>query len=126
MSEKTSCGCSAGNKLIFACSGAADVGNLADKAARTLSASGQGKMSCLAGIGGGVASMLAGAQRADKLLVIDDCDVACGKLIAEQAGLSFEYLRVTDLGLVKGSAPADDQNLALVAAKARELLSCEG
>ena len=125
MSEKTSCGCSADNKLIFACSGSADVGYLADKTARVLSVSGLGKMSCLAGLGG-VASMIEGAKRADKVLVIDGCGVGCGKLLAEQAGLSFEHLTVTDLGLVKGSAPADGQNLDLVAAKARELLSCKG
>ena len=126
MSEKTSCGCSADNKLIFACSGCADVGYLADKTARILSVSGLGKMSCLAGIGGGVTGMIEGAKRADKLLVIDGCGVGCGKLIAEQAGLSFEHLTVTDLGLVKGSAPADGKNMDLVAAKARELLSCKG
>jgi len=80
------------------------VGYLADKTARVLIVSGLGKMSCLAGLGG-VASMIEGA---------------------EQAGLSFEHLTVTDLGLVKGSAPADGQNLDLVAAKARELLSCKG
>ncbi len=38
-------------KLIFACSGAADVGGIADLAARTLHAEGSGKIYCLAGVG---------------------------------------------------------------------------
>ena len=56
MSEKKSCACACGGapKLIFACSGGADVGELADQAARTMTRNGQGKMFCLAGIGGRV------------------------------------------------------------------------
>ncbi len=44
--------CSSATKLIFACSGAADVGAIADQAARKLTRDGVGKMFCLAGIGG--------------------------------------------------------------------------
>ena len=53
---QSSCGCtcSAGPKLIFSCSGAADVGELADQTARKLTRNGDGKMFCLAGIGGRV------------------------------------------------------------------------
>ena len=44
--------CSGGPKLIFACSGAADVGEISDRAARKLSKDGIGAMFCLAGVGG--------------------------------------------------------------------------
>jgi len=50
MEEKRSV-CSRGPKLIFACSGAADVGALSDQAARKLTSEGFGQMFCLAGIG---------------------------------------------------------------------------
>ena len=40
--------------MIFACSGAADVGAVADQAARKMTRDGTGKMFCLAGIGGRV------------------------------------------------------------------------
>ena len=40
--------------MIFACSGSADVGKIADLAARKLMEDGVGKMSCLAGVGGRV------------------------------------------------------------------------
>ena len=36
MSKEELCSCSGGPKLIFACSGVADVGEIADKAARKL------------------------------------------------------------------------------------------
>lgn len=39
-----SCACGVGPKLIFACSGAADVGAIADQAARKLTKDGAGKM----------------------------------------------------------------------------------
>ena len=46
--------CGAAAQVIFACSGAADVGKIADLAARKLTEQGAGKMSCLAGVGGRV------------------------------------------------------------------------
>ena len=48
--EKKGCDCSSGTKLIFACSGAADVGAVADQAARKLTKQGVGKMFCAAGL----------------------------------------------------------------------------
>ena len=44
MSEKNKECCSGAQKLIFACSGAADVGALSDRAARKLTKNGDGKM----------------------------------------------------------------------------------
>ncbi|MFZ5830584.1 MAG: putative zinc-binding protein, partial [Planctomycetota bacterium] len=52
------CACGSAPKLIFACSGAADVGQIADLAARRLTAEGVGKMFCLAGIGGRVSGIM--------------------------------------------------------------------
>ncbi|MEI6422312.1 MAG: putative zinc-binding protein [Lentisphaerota bacterium] len=43
MSGKNTCACATAPKLIFACSGAADVGAIADQAARKLSREGKGK-----------------------------------------------------------------------------------
>ncbi len=59
---QSSCSCAWNNKtplkLIYACSGAADVGELSDQAARKLSKSGVSKMSCLAGIVGRVSGLM--------------------------------------------------------------------
>ena len=102
--------------LIFACSGAADVGAIADRAARKLTADGAGKMYCLAGIGGRVAGILKTTEEAEKILAIDGCPLDCTKLSLEEAGFTeFEHMKVTDLGLEKGKSPATDENVATVA-----------
>ncbi len=107
--------CSAAPTLIFACSGAADVGAIADRAARKLTADGAGKMYCLAGIGGRVPGILKTTQEAEKILAIDGCPLDCTKLSLEDAGFAeFEHIKVTDLGLEKGKSPATDENIATV------------
>jgi len=67
MSEQNVCACGAAPKLIFACSGAADVGAVADQAARKLTRNGAGKMFCLAGIGGRVSGIMATTAAASKV-----------------------------------------------------------
>lgn len=115
--------CSAASTLIFACSGAADVGEVADRAARRLTADGSGKMFCMAGIGGRVPGILKTTNEADKILALDGCPLDCTRLALEQAGFSgFEHLVVTDLGLEKGGSPATDQNIAAVVAAAQQKL----
>lgn len=107
--------CSASPTLIFACSGAADVGAIADLAARQLTRDGSGKMYCLAGIGGRVAGILKTTKEADKILAIDGCPLDCTKLSLEVAGFSeFEHLVVTELGVEKGNSPATEENIATV------------
>jgi uncharacterized metal-binding protein len=107
--------CSAAPTLIFACSGAADVGAIADRAARKLTADGAGKMYCLAGIGGHVPGILKTTEEAEKILAIDGCPLDCTKLSLEEAGFTeFEHIKVTDLDLEKGKSPATDENIATV------------
>ena len=107
--------CSAAPTLIFACSGAADVGAVADRAARKLTMDGAGKMYCLAGIGGHVSGILKTTEEAEKILAIDGCPLDCTKLSLEEAGFAkFEHLKVTDLGLEKGKSPATDENIDTV------------
>ena len=107
--------CGAAPTLIFACSGAADVGAISDRAARKLTADGTGKMYCLAGIGGRVAGILRTTEEAEKILAIDGCPLDCTKLSLEEAGFTeFEHLKITDLGLEKGKSPATVENIATV------------
>ncbi len=107
--------CSAAPTLIFACSGAADVGAISDRAARKLTADGAGKMYCLAGIGGRVPGILKTTEEAENILAVDGCPLDCTKLSLEEAGFTeFEHIKVTDLGLEKGKSPATDENIATV------------
>ena len=123
MSEQKNC-CSAAPKLIFACSGAADVGAVADQAARKMTREGVGKMFCLAGIGGRVGGILKSTEAAEAILAIDGCALACTKNSLEQAGFTdFKYLQMADLAMQKGNTPVTEENIAKVAAKGAELLS---
>jgi len=109
----------AGPTLIFACSGAADVGAISDKAARQLTSEGAGKMYCLAGIGGRVSGIMKTTRGAAKILAIDGCPLDCTKLCLEEAGFTdFEHMKVTDLGLEKGKSPVTDENTAAVVSAA--------
>jgi len=124
MSQENSCSCSGGPKLVFACSGAADVGEIADRAARQLTKEGIGKMFCTAGIGGRVSGIMKTTESADKILAIDGCPLNCVKNSLEQAGLNkFEHLQLADLGLEKCSSPVTEENVSNVAAKGKEMIS---
>ena len=106
MSEKSACECGSAPKLIFACSGAADVGAIADQAARKLTKDGAGRMYCLAGIGGRVSGIMATTQSAAKILAIDGCALSCAKSALRQAGFRvFDHVQLGDLGMEKGKTP---------------------
>ena len=110
-------------KLIFACSGASDVGHLTDLAVRALAKDGAGKMYCLAGIGGRVESMLATARSAKQIVAVDGCDQDCARKTLEQAGFDgFEHVKLAKLGFSKGESPPMPERVRLVVEKIAELL----
>ena len=116
--------CSGGPRLIFACSGAADVGAVADQAARKLGRAGVGSMFCLAGVGGRVAPIMEKTMSASKILAVDGCPLSCVGETLKQAGIEqFEHLLVTALGLEKGNTPVNDESIEKVAACGREKLN---
>lgn len=127
MSDAKSCACSDAPTLIFACSGASDVGEVADHAARRLRDQGAGKMYCLAGIGGKVSGIVKTTEAAGKILAIDGCPLNCAKHSLEQAGIqTFEHVRLADLGLIKGGSPVTDDNVAKVVSAGVTVLSKPG
>jgi uncharacterized metal-binding protein len=123
MNQKNEKICEGEPKLIFSCSGAADVGEISDRAARNMSMEGAGKMFCLAGIGGRVPGIMKITGNASKILAIDGCELDCVKNCLQQAGFDqFEQFRVTDLGLEKGNTAINDENIAKVVVKGKEML----
>lgn len=123
MSEEKKHECSGGPKLIFACSGAADVGEIADRAARKMAKEGVGKMFCTAGLGGRVGGILKTTEAASDILAIDGCPLNCTKASLEQAGFKdFKHLQLADLGMEKGKSPASSENVEKVVAKDAQML----
>ena len=93
MSEQDTLNCCGGPKLIFACSGAADVGAIADQAARKLTRDGVGSMFCMAGLAGQVKPIMEKTRSASKILAIDGCPLNCVKSGLNAAGFTtFEHL----------------------------------
>jgi uncharacterized metal-binding protein len=113
--------------VVYACSGCSDAGELADRIARRLAQSGAAEMSCLAGIGGRVKSLLAVAERAPQVLVIDGCPLACGKRTLELAGFDdFRHLHLHELGFTKGECPVTEERISRGTAAAAQLLAKPG
>ena len=98
--------------LVYSCSGAANVAEVADRVARELSGRGIGSMFCLAGLGAGIEGMIDTAREADLNVVIDGCPIDCARKIFENVGLgNFVQVRVTDKGVEKvhGARATDEQ-----------------
>ena len=124
MAEKQTCECSAAPKLIFACSGAADVGALADRAARKMTRDSTGKMFCLAGIGGRVGGIMKTTESAERILAIDGCPLNCAKHTLAQAGFSrLKHLQLADIGMEKGRSPVTEENISRVVSKGKEMMA---
>ncbi len=100
MEEK--CSCEPTEILLFTCSGASNVGQIANQAAVKLAQSGAGRMFCLAGIGGHVSGIVESTKAGKMIVGIDGCPVACAKKTLEHAEFKVdEYVQVTDLGIEK-------------------------
>jgi uncharacterized metal-binding protein len=110
--------------VVYACSGGSDTGELADRVARQLTREGVAQMSCLAGIGGQVKSLVARAETAKRLLVIDGCPLACARQTFERAGFSnIEHLKLHVIGFRKGATTVNAQSISAGVAAAKRIIS---
>ncbi|MEF2145334.1 MAG: putative zinc-binding protein [Desulfovibrionaceae bacterium] len=110
--SKNNCACTTAPTLLFACSGGADVGALADKAGRKATTRGHAKMFCLAGVGGRVEPILKACEAASRLVAVDGCPMDCAKKSLEAAGLPVAvHLRLTDMGMEKGKCAMTDNEV---------------
>jgi uncharacterized metal-binding protein len=119
--------CCAGKKtLVFACSGGSNVGQLSNEAAKKLDQEGLGSFFCMAGIGGGIAGIVAKSKEADATIVIDGCDVGCVKAAFEREGVPMsKYVVITDLGIEKGHHfNLGDSQIEAVCTAAKEGCCC--
>jgi len=112
--QNDNCLCGTGGYIVMACSGASDVGQISDLVARKLRDNGVRKMNCLAVVGAGIEKSIEDLKTKE-LLVIDGCSIDCGKRMMEKNNISnYKYLRVTDLGFVKGKTAITEDSIQKV------------
>lgn len=112
--------------IIYACSGCSDAGEIADRVARQLSREGAGQMSCLAGIGGRVKSLVMKAENAERILVVDGCPLNCAAHTLKLAGFKeFEHLELHKIGIRKGSCPVTEDKISAGVEAGKKILATE-
>jgi uncharacterized metal-binding protein len=78
--------------VVYACSGCSSAAQLANELALRLDRAGVAEMSCIAGIGGNVPSLVRKAREAlaagRPLVVLDGCVLACAKSCLAQRGMA--------------------------------------
>ena len=111
--------CGGGIRLIYACSGAADVGELSDRLARKLIKEGFGTKTCLAAIGARISGYVESAKGAELNIAIDGCQIACAKKALELIGVTPASFILTDMGYVKGQTEVTAGIVEAVAEKIR-------
>lgn len=125
MSRQGSC-CSGALRynVAFTCSGASDVGAVADQAARRLSDEKKAFMCCAAAIAAEVSDIREKAASAAYIVVIDGCEKACAKTILDRAGLTnHAHVELGALGMERGKTPVNEENIAKAACAAAEALA---
>lgn len=112
-----SCLCEPSEALRFPCSGASNLGQIANEAAMRLREAGKGTMYCTAGIGGHVPGLVDGARTAKMLVGIDGRSVQCVRSCLEAEGLSLAVHTVVseESEIEKGfKRPTEDEVLAIL------------
>jgi len=112
--------CGGGTRLIYSCSGSADVGEIADRVTRKLRDEGYAKMTCLAGVGAGLSGYIESAKGADAAITIDGCAHACARKSLQRIGVEPTSYILTDTGLKKHETPVTDQVVAEVLEKIKK------
>lgn len=88
--------------LVYSCSGCSNVAQLANTLALRLDRQGLAEMSCIAGVGGGVAALISKAKSGRPILALDGCPLQCVKgCLAQHAIDPDTHLILSQYGLRK-------------------------
>jgi len=88
--------------LVYACSGGSSVAQMANHLALRLHREGVAEMSCIAGVGGGVAQLVSIARSGRRILAIDGCSLACARACLRQAGVEPDcHVQLHEYGVRK-------------------------
>lgn len=88
--------------LVYSCSGCSNIAQLANDIAITMDREGHAQMSCIAGVGGNVKSIVKLANSGRDIIAIDGCPLNCVKSCLEKHQLMpTHHFNLTDLGIKK-------------------------
>ena len=88
--------------LVYSCSGCSNVAQLANTLALRLDRAGLAEMSCIAGLGGHVASLVNKARSGRPIVALDGCPLQCVEGCLNQHGLEADvHVVLSQYGLRK-------------------------
>lgn len=95
--------------VVYSCSGCSDAGQLSNELATQLNYHKYAKMSCIAGIGGSVPSIVKTAKQASEIIAIDGCQLHCVKSTLSQKGIPItKHIDLSTLGIKKNKTTDED------------------
>ena len=90
--------------IVYSCSGCSNLAQMAHNISLNLDGDGMAEMSCISGVIGKVAPIMALAQSGRPIIAIDGCDLGCTKACLDASGLIADhYYKISDLGFEKRS-----------------------
>ena len=93
---------SAKSPLVYSCSGCSSAAQMANHLALKLDRDGAAEMSCIAGVGGGVAGLVRTARSGRRILALDGCVLKCVSACLANAGVVADtHLVLSDYGVRK-------------------------
>jgi uncharacterized metal-binding protein len=124
MEEKKKCLCNSSDVRVVACSGASNVGQIANQAALELAKAKVAGFFCFAGVGAHIKGMVKSGKEADLMVAIDGCPVQCAAKTLQHAEIEPAIqVIVTKLGIEKSHDVALDEKVcSTVVEKVREEL----
>ncbi|MGX5671915.1 putative zinc-binding protein [Thermomonas fusca] len=88
--------------LVYSCSGCSSAAQMANHLALQLDRAGAAEMSCIAGVGGGVAGLVRTARSRRPILALDGCVLRCVSACLANAGVVADtHLVLSDYGVKK-------------------------
>lgn len=102
LAKVVKCECEATVTGLYACAGACNVGQMANKIAVELTKQGKGRMMCTVGIGARIPGIMKSTEGTDEVIAIDGCALICARKSLELAGFTVnKHIVLTELGIQK-------------------------
>lgn len=99
--------------LVYSCSGCSTAAQMANSFAVQMDLQGKAEMSCIAGVGGDVASLVKTAKSDRVIIALDGCPLACARAcLARQGVQPSVHFELSDYNIKKLKHQTFDQEQA--------------